>query len=152
MFTGRYPFAENWQNVPTGMVAVPILVNFSKHELPELFRQAPPLMSAHMKTVEEFERYLSTGLGRKVILPRDDRPFQNRLDPAPHIYQYQYDGHNYFVACYLTKKLPHTNRLDKDLYKYEVGSMAVPYRNIRRFLDIPTDETHTMNQKERVKK
>ena len=133
---GHYPFAENWQNVPDNMVAVPILVHISSYELPEEFRYPPARMSATVITTEEFEEYLSKGLTRPIKLPRDDRPIKSSQGNWPYFYQFQYDGHNYFLSCYLTSALPFSRKLGDKLYKYEVGSIAIPQRMTRKFSDI----------------
>jgi len=133
---GKYPFAENWENVEEGMAAVPILVHMSNYELPEEFQYPPPGTSGIVLSVEEFENYLSKGLRRQVNLPRDDRPIKTPRGNWPYFYQFQFDGHNYFVACYVNTEMPYTRKLGEGFYKYEVGSIDIPSRKTRRFRDI----------------
>ena len=135
---GHYPFSENWENVEKGMVAVPILVHMSSHRLPEQFQYPPPGMSGLVITTEEFEDYLSSGLKRSIKLPRDDRPIKSPQGNWPHFYQFQYDGQNYFLSCYLNSALPFARKLSENFYKYEVGSIEIPRRMTRKFSDIKT--------------
>ena len=137
---GHYPFAENWQNIARGKIAVPILVRMTIHELPDEFRDPPPGTSAIVVTAEVFEQYLSNGLGRIVALPRDDRPIKRPEGNWPYFYQFLYDGKNYFLFCFLNTPLPYTFRLAENYYQYEVGSIAIPERKTRRFLDIVVND------------
>ena len=133
---GKYPFAENWENVEEGMAAVPILVHMSNYELPEEFRWPPSGMSGIVLSVDDFEYYLSKGLKRQIKLPRDDRPIKSHRGNWPYFYQFLFDGHDYFVACHLDTELPYTRKLGEGFYKYEVGSIEIPGRKTRRFRDI----------------
>ncbi len=133
---GHYPFWENWQNVEKGMVAVPILVHMSSRKLPEEFQYPPTGISGLVISTEEFEEYLSKGLKRSINLPRDDRPIKSPQGNWPHFYQFQYDGHNYFLSCYLNSAIPFARKLGDNFYKYEVGSVEIPKRMTRKFRDI----------------
>ncbi|MDY6992790.1 MAG: hypothetical protein SVR94_09340 [Pseudomonadota bacterium] len=134
--TGNYPFIENWSNVEEGYVAVPISSNLTTRELPEEFRYPPRGVSGVVIPAKEFEKYLSNGLKEKVVLPKDDRKIRSPRGNWPFFYQYLYDGKNYFVSCFLQEKMPNTRRLGRKWYKYEVGSIAVPGKNILRYSDV----------------
>jgi len=134
--TGRYPFAENWDNVKEGYSAVPIMAHLSEHGLPERFRWPPPGWSGRVINVDMFEDYLSKQLGKKIKIPADDRPIKIISGIKPNFYQFLYDGKNYFISCEVSEELPFTRKLGPEVYKYEVGSVSIESKKIRRFLDI----------------
>jgi hypothetical protein len=133
---GHYPFAENWINVEKDMVAVPVLINISKYELPENLNYPPPGMSGVVLTTEYFESYLNKSLNRPIIIPRDDRVVKGPNGIVPHFYQFLFDGSNYFISGYLTTDFPNSRKLGYGLYKYEVASIAIPDRKIQKYSEI----------------
>ena len=127
--TGHYPYEEAFLNPEPGFAAVPTSVNISSQPLPEQYRYPPPGRSGVVYSREEFLAYFEKELGKVVTLPSDSAP-------PPRLYQYQFDGRNYFVSAVLLEATPDTRQLAPEWHKYEVGSVAVPERRIRRFSDI----------------
>ncbi len=120
--TGFYPLADVYVNVP-------VSVNLSERRLPVNYQYPPSGQSGSVRTVREFEEYLKRTLGPELEVPKDNRP----LDELPLFYYYLFDGENYRVGAVLDEATENT-RTVADLYeKYEIGSKAIPERNIWRF-------------------
>lgn len=134
---GHYPYADRFENVPAGYVAVPIAVNITDRELPEHYRYPPPGVSGLVLPSAEFEAELKSVLGRDIVIPYDPgRP----AGDAPAFYQYFMDGRAYYVSANLYSPTAETRAIGPHYHKYQVGSVAAPARRVRRFLDIPPAE------------
>lgn len=127
--TGHYPYEEAFLNPEPGFEAVPALVIISRQPLPEQYRNPPPGVSASVYSYDEFLAYLKETLGHDVILPCDS-------EPAPRFYQYQFDGHNYYVSAVLIAATSDTRQLAPKWHKYQVSSASAPEKKILRFVDI----------------
>lgn len=127
--TGHYPYEENFSNVRSGYVAVPISVNITDKALPEQYRYPPPGFSGGIIPNDEFLAYLRESLGPNITLPYDDAPL-------PRFYQYHFDGKNYFVSAVLYAPNEFTRMMRENWHKYQVGSVSNPQFKIRLFKDI----------------
>jgi len=128
--TGRYPYAENWDNVKEGMVAISISVMISTKELPEEYRYPPGGLTGAIFLYKDFLEYLRAVLGKDLTLTEDG------LDPyywAP--YQFHFDGKNYFVSAHLTKPNKYTRPVS-NAHKYQVVSIGNLSMKIRAYSEI----------------
>lgn len=136
--TGYYPYAELFEDVEDGYVAVPVAVNIYHDELPEQYKWPPLGRSGTIVSTEEFLSYLEKELGEKVELPYDGRIVEFKPPYVPTFYQYLYNGRAYFVSAILTAPTQHTRELFPGYYKYQVGSVEVPSKKILKYLNVKT--------------
>lgn len=129
---GATPYAENWKDDDPDDDSVPVTIicNLSEKEIPD--RLAFPPFSCHVMEAKELEAYLSKGLGRKVVLPKDDRELNAGGRPLPLFYTIQIGEGEFFVATYLTEEHKDARKLGEKFYKFEVGSVAVPEKKIEK--------------------
>ena len=129
---GATPYAENWKDDDPDDDSVPVTIicNLSEKKIPD--RLAFPPFSCHVMAAKELEDYLSEGLGRKVVLPRDDRELEADGKPLPLFYTIQISEGEFFVATYLTEEHKDARKLGEKFYKFEVGSVAVPGKKIEK--------------------
>jgi len=132
--TGNYPYRENWGDVESTYVAVSISTKLTTEELPEEFRYPPPGVSGAVISSNEFEDYLSAGLNKKVVLPKDNRRIKRDGRNWPFFYQFLYDGEHYYVSCFLQEDHPKARQIGRNWFKYEVGSIEIPNRKIHKFV------------------
>lgn len=128
--TGRYPYAENWDNVAEGMVAIRIGVFISSQELPKEYRYPPGGRTGAILLYKDFITYLGKVLGKALRLPQDD------LDPNAWVpYQFAFDGTNYFISAHLTGPNKFTRPVT-GAHKYQVGSIGNASMKIRAYSEI----------------
>lgn len=128
--TGRYPYAENWENVEPNMVAIPIDIFISSKKLPKEYDYPPNGLTGAIFKYGEFLEYLRDVLGKNLTLPEDDRaPFEW----VP--YQVHFDGKNYFVSAHLTRPNAFTRPL-YNAHKYQIGSIGNDKAKIRAYPEI----------------
>jgi hypothetical protein len=126
------PFAENWKkdDPDDGMAPVTLICNLSDKKIPD--RLAFPPFSCHVMPAEELDAYLSKALGRKIVLPRDDRDLKWKGKQMPLFYTVQIREDEFFVATYLTEEHKDARKLSDGWYKFEVGSIAIPAKKITK--------------------
>lgn len=135
--TGHYPYQEALLEPEEDYVAVPATVNIYRGELPERYRHPPPDLSGYVYTLEDFENYLSDALGKKIHIPVDGRPIDERSFPT--FYQFKFDGAAYYVAAILEAERPDTRMLAPGHHKYQVSSVSVPEKKIKAYKTAKSD-------------
>ena len=78
-------------------------------------------------------------LGRKIDFPSDPRPV---TPESRHItyYRYVWDGKYYFVTVNMEHEYEQTRTIGPGCYKYEVSSLSIPKKKIRKFKEIDPNE------------
>ena len=129
---GATPYSENWKNDDPNDESSPvsIICNLSKEKIPD--QLAFPPFSCYVMPHNDLEEYLSKGLGRKIVLPLDDRKLKNGGRPLPLFYIVQINEGDFYVATYLTEAHKDARKLGDNFYKFEVGSVAVPAKKIEK--------------------
>ncbi len=124
---GRYPFREMWEEVKPGYQAVPVVIVITDQELSDDMRY-PPGMSCRSIPKNLFEQYLTEKLARTIVLPTDSRPIKSY-----NMYQFMFDGRDYFLSCILDVETERTRKLAQGRHKYQVSSTANPSRMIWKY-------------------
>ena len=128
--TGRYPYAEHWDNPDPNMVIIPVEVIICSRPLPREYERPPEGLLQAMIKYSDFLEYLRKVLGPDLTLPEDDR------DPATWVpYQVRFDKDNYFVGAHLTHANGFTRPVD-GAFKYQVGSIGSEAAKVRAYSDI----------------
>jgi len=128
--TGRYPYAEHWDNVEPNMVILPVEVVICSRAMPKEYDRPPDGVIEAIVKYPDFLEYLRKVLGPDLALPEDDR------DPSAWVpYQIRFDKDNYYVGAHLT----HANGFTRPVYgayKYQVGSIGSDAAKVRPYSDI----------------
>jgi hypothetical protein len=134
--TGKYPFQ--------GQTNVPVEVRISQIPLQGEYRYPPPGFSGIVLEWSDLYRELAKDLGSSISIPLEPQT----VPAFGHInfIQFYMDHSNYWVSANLFKPNVTTRRLADHVYKYEVGSLAVAEKRIRRFKDIPSQEILSIQQ------
>lgn len=128
--TGRYPYAEHWDNPDPNMVVIPVGVVICSRPLPKEYERPPEGVLQAVIKYADFLEYMRKVLGPDFTLPEDDR------DPATWVpYEVRFDEQNYFIAAYLTHANGFTHPVD-GAYKYQVGSIGSEAAKVRPYSDI----------------
>jgi hypothetical protein len=90
--------------------------------------------------VSEFVKVMRDEFGKDLKIPMDPQ----KLDAwgSPRFYTYAATKTNYWVAAYLFYGTDMTRKIMEYSYKYEVGSISIPEKNIHRFKDLNLERSN----------
>gem|GEM_PF-5371117 len=140
--TGKYPFQ--------GETNMPVEARLSQVPLQGEERYPPPGYSGIVLEWPAFYQEIARELGPSITIPLEPQ----KVPAFGHgtFLQFHMDHANYWVSAMLFRPTATTRRLSEYSHKYEVGSLAVPSRRIRRFKDIPSEEIVKVQQSLRGKR
>ena len=141
--TGKYPFEDGLAQMPVVVTIqtdkqkethngnVPIILDLESRAVNGLFPEQPPRID--MRTVQEFEKLLSEGLKRDVILPKDPQKVPVNK-PSVYIYTYYLDV--YDVTAFLHHDLSFARNLGPFNNKVTIGNRSLPQVGIWKAEDL----------------
>ena len=141
--TGRYPFETESKQLPAVVIIeteeqkethagkVPIILDLESRAADGVSPDQPPRIDRH--TTREFEKLLSVGLKRDIVLPKDH---QRVPVNKPSVYVYTYYLSVYDVTAFLHHDLPFARKLSPFNNKVTVGNKSVPDAGIWKAEDL----------------
>ena len=131
--TGRYPFENDPKQLPVVVIIetekqkethaghVPLFLDLESRAVDGVVPDQPPRVD--MRTVQEFEKVLSAGLKRDIVLPKDP---QSVPVNKPSVFIYTYYLSVYDVTAFLHHDLSFARKLGPFNNKITVGNRSVP--------------------------
>ena len=131
--TGKYPFETDSSQLPAVVIIqtekqkethegnVPIFLDLETRAVNGQMPDQPQRVD--MRTVQEFEKILSDGLKRNIVLPKDHQKVPMN---KPSVYIYTYYLGVYDVTAFLHNDLPFARNIGPFYNKVTVGNRSAP--------------------------
>ena len=149
--TGKYPFETDPAQLPAVVIIqtekqkethkgnVPIFLDLETRATNGQIPNQPQRVD--MRTVQEFEKMLSDGLKRKIVLPKDHQKVPVN---KPSVYIYTYYLGVYDVTAFLHNDFPFARNIGSFYNKLTVGNRSAPDAGIWKVEDLTKQDAFRM--------